>query len=215
MADISEDSCQVPPPAPLLDITNFPATWDNCNLQTMSILNAIDRVLRESGTPEWKINMLSLQRYHRVKFKFRNTIRCFLDYMKIIAGHKENENYPPHKLYNMRRIMRDITNWVLQRRAYFIDDSHWPLDEQHVAFYREVYAAYPDWVDNSFMTADSYFCTVLEQKRMVEDAFSFNVEENALPIEDEAGPTAVQMYVDGNLVPPPLENDCEIAHFTV
>ena len=208
MAEVIGNSHQVPPPAPLLDITNFPATWDNCDLRTMSILEAITRVLSETGTPEWKINMLSLKRYHRVKFKFRNTIHCFLDYMKIIADHKENENYPPHKLYIMRRIMLDITNWILERRAYSIDDSHWPLDEQHVRIYRGIYATYIDWVDSSYMTADSYFCTVLEQKRMVEDAFSFNVE-------DKADVTEVEMYIDGNLTPPPLENDCEVAHFTV
>ena len=149
----------------LQDLTNFPDTWNSI-------------VLEESGTvPEWKVNMLSLRRYHRVKFKHRNTIHTFLDYVKIIADHKEDEQYPMYKLTIMRRIMTDITNWIIERRAYCIDDSHWPIDEHHVSTYRAIYATYIDWVDERYMIAGGYFATVFEQKRLVEDAFSDSKEE--------------------------------------
>ena len=192
----------------LEDITNFPDSWNNCNLQNMSILEAIERVLSDSGVQAWKINMLSLRRYHRVKFRFRRTINCFIDYMKIIADHKENETYPHHKLYIMRRIMSDITNWMIERRTYCADDSKWPIDEEHIKHYRSVYSAFPNWIDRSFMLIDSYFSTVLEQKRLVHDAFSCD-----MPTGEDV--TEVEMYVDGNLVPPPLTNDCNILYTTV
>ena len=58
------------------------------------------------------------------------------------------------------------------------------------------------------MLADSYFTTVFEQKRQVEDAFSVSEErpENASDLE---------LYMDGHLVPPPLESDCEVTYATV
>jgi len=193
----------------LMDLTNFPDVWNSVDLQRMSILDAIAHVLVECHTPGWKVDMLSLNQYYRVKFRFRNTIHMFIDYMKIIADHKEQEQYSSRQLHIMRKIMRDITRWILERRTYCLDDSHWPINEVHIPQYRAIYASYPEWIDSSHMEADSYFVNLFEQKRLVEEAFESDRKDEG------SEPSDVELYVNGHLNPPPLENDCNISYLTV
>lgn len=188
----------------LLDITDFPRDWDDIDLPRLSILDAIAHVLRDSHS-RWRVEMLSLRRYYRVRFRRRNTIHDFLDYMLIVADNKENQHYSPQNLVVMKKIMRDITEWIIERRSCCIDDSHWPIDEEHVTSYRKIYATFDFFMDERYMLADSYFCTILEQKRLVDDAFAVNKANGILDVVTE-----VEMYTDGNLVPPPLESDYEI-----
>ena len=200
------------PTQPMQDLTNF---MDDLppGLANGTLLNATRMVLEQDNTQEWIVDMLTLDKYYRVKYKKRSTVEKFIGHMAFLAEHKENQQYTDQQLENMEKTVKDLTKWIDQRKVECLDDSYWPVSSRYVFNLKCIYTAFPTWQDMSYHRVIQWHDRMLDIKEELEretspehglsmrDIFQAHLE-NMLPNETE-------MYVSGSLIPPPLESDIE------
>ena len=209
------------PPQPLQDLSNFeddiPQTVTNGN-----ILDATRHVLQQDNTPEWITRMLTLAKYYRVNFKKRQTVQKFIRHYYFLAENKENEVYTQQQLNILHKTIIDLTNWVDKRKSDCLDDSHWPVDDRYVLALRGIYQAFPQWKNEAFQRIEYWHERMMDIKEQLEQQSS-TVHGEGLTMRDifqshlqaagiERVVTETQMYVDGNLIPPPLNSDTGIEY---
>ena len=222
-------------PQPMLDLTNF-----NDDLEepaapyTGSLLDAIKMVLDEDNTPQWMIDMLTLQQYYRVKFKKRKTVQKFIWHCSFLADNKENQSYSEQELTNLLKIVQDLTKWIDKHKCEALDESHWPVDHKYLVTLEDIYDAFPTWKNATFHSVKDWHDRMIDIKQELEretsperglsmrDIFNSHVrylqEQNPGLRVSQYVPQSVtdtQMYVDRNLNPPPLQSDIDIQYTVV
>ena len=218
-------------PQPMLDLSNYvddiPAVVSNG-----TILDAVRMVLEEDNTPEWMTDMLSLNKYYRVKFKKRATVEKFINHMAFLTDNKENQAYTEQELDNLHNVVDDLTRWVDKRKVECLDDSYWPVSSHNLEELRSIYEAFPTWQNTVYRRVMEWYDRMLTIKQELEtettperglsmrDIFNSHVsylqEQNpGLTVQQHVPQVSdTDMYVDGNLIPPPLQSDIDI-HYTV
>ena len=214
-------------PQPMLNLTNFvddlPPVVTNGTL-----LDATRMVLEEDNTAEWIVDMLSLTRYYRVNFKRRATVQKFIWHYLFLADNKENQAYTEEQLDILHRIVRDLTKWIDRRKCEALDESYWPVDNKYLMTLEDIYEAFPQWKDATFRRVKEWHDRMIAIKQELErestperglsmrDIFNSHIhylqEQNPNLIVHRHVPQHVSdtdMYVDGNLIPPPLQNDID------
>lgn len=222
-------------PQPMLDLTNF-----NDDLEepaapyTGSLLDAIKMVLDEDNTPQWMIDMLTLQQYYRVKFKKRTTVQKFIWHCSFLADNKENQSYSEQELTNLLKIVQDLTKWIDKHKCEALDESHWPVDHKYLVTLEDIYDAFPTWKNATFRSVKDWHDRMIDIKQELEretsperglsmrDIFNSHVrylqEQNPGLRVSQYVPQSVtdtQMYVDRNLNPPSLQSDIDIQYTVV
>lgn len=103
-------------PSPLGNLTNF--TDDIVDFdRTGTLLDATRMVLEEDNTAQWIVDMLTLDKYHRVRFKHRKTIQKFLWHYYFLTENKENQVYNEDQLAVLRHVLVDLTDWIDKRNV--------------------------------------------------------------------------------------------------
>lgn len=220
-------------PQPMLDLTNFnddiPAVVSNG-----TILDAVRMVLEEDNTPEWMTDMLSLTKYYRVKFKKRQTVEKFINHMAFLTDNKENQAYSKEQLDNLYKVVADLTKWIDKRKLECLDDSYWPVSTKYLEELRSIYDAFPTWQNAVYQRVMEWYDRMLAIKEELQrettperglsmrDIFNSHLqyyqEENPGLIVHQHVPQHVSdtdMYVDGNLIPPPLQSDIDTDYTVV
>ena len=220
------------PPQPMLDLSNF-----NDDLPPVvtsgTLLDAVRMVLEEDNTPEWMMDMLSLNKYYRVKFKKRTTVEKFINHMAFLTDNKENQAYTDQELDNLHNVVDDLTKWVDKRKVECLDDSHWPVSSHNLEELRSIYEAFPTWQNTVYRRVMEWYDRMLTIKQELEretsperglsmrDIFNSHIqyyqEQNpGLQVHRYVPqPTDTEMYADGNLNPPPLQSDTDIEYTVV
>lgn len=184
------------------------------------------------------IDMLSLTKYYRVNFKKRTTVEKFISHLAFLAEQKENEVFTGEQLNTMHKIADDLTLWIDKRKCECIDDSHWPVSNKSIFNLKAIYTAFPAWQNQVYHRLIEWHDRLLDIKEELQrettperglslkDIFdahlnyyrqqwgeNFHVHEHVSP-----GPcpvSDVQMYTDGNLNPPRLQNDTDTDYTVV
>ena len=219
-------------PQPMLNLTNYvddlPPVVTNGTL-----LDATRMVLEEDNSAEWIVDMLSLTRYYRVNFKRRATVQKFIWHYSFLADNKENQAYTKEQLDILHKVVYDLTKWIDRRKCEALDESHWPVDNKYLVTLEDIYEAFPHWKDATFHRVKEWRDRMIAIKDELErestperglsmrDIFNSHVrylqEQNPGLIVHRHVPQCVSdtdMYVDGNLIPPPLQSDIG-AEYTV
>ena len=220
------------PPQPMLDLSNF-----NDDLPPVvtsgTLLDAVRMVLEEDNTPEWMMDMLSLNKYYRVKFKKRATVEKFINHMAFLTDNKENQAYTEQELDNLHNVVDDLTKWIDKRKVECLDDSHWPVSSHILGELRSIYEAFPTWQNTVYRRVMEWYDRMLTIKQELEretsperglsmrDIFNSHIryyqEQNpGLQVNRYVPqPSDTEMYADGNLNPPPLQSDTDIEYTVV
>ena len=220
------------PPQPMLDLSNF-----NDDLPPVvtngTLLDAVRMVLEEDNTPEWMMDMLSLNKYYRVKFKKRATVEKFINHMAFLTDNKENQAYTDQELDNLHNVVDDLTKWIDKRKVECLDDSHWPVSSHNLEELRSIYEAFPTWQNTVYRRVMEWYDRMLTVKQELEretsperglsmrDIFNSHIryyqEQNpGLQVHRYVPqPSDTEMYADGNLNPPPLQSDTDIEYTVV
>ena len=220
------------PPQPMLDLSNF-----NDDLPPIvtsgTLLDAVRMVLEEDNTPEWMMDMLSLNKYYRVKFKKRATVEKFINHMAFLTDNKENQAYTDQELDNLHNVVDDLTKWVDKKKVECLDDSHWPVSSHNLEELRSIYEAFPTWQNTVYRRVMEWYDKMLTIKQELEretsperglsmrDIFNSHIqyyqEQNpGLQVHRYVPqPSDTEMYADGNLNPPPLQSDTDIEYTVV
>lgn len=217
-------------PQPMLDLTNFnddiPPVVTNGTL-----LDATRMVLEEDNTAEWIVDMLSLTRYYRVNFKHRKTVQKFIWHCLFLADNKENQAYTEEQLDILHKIVCDLTKWIDRRKCEALDESHWPVDHKYLVSLDDIYGK---WKNATFRRVKEWHDRMIAIKQELErestperglsmrDIFNSHIrclqEQNPGLIVHRHVPQHVSdtdMYVDGNLIPPPLQTDMDTEYTVV
>ena len=219
-------------PQPMQDLSNF-----NDDLPPVvtngTLLDAVRMVLEEDNTPEWMMDMLSLNKYYRVKFKKRATVEKFINHMAFLTDNKENQAYTDQELDNLHNVVDDLTKWVDKRKVECLDDSHWPVSSHNLEELRSIYEAFPTWQNTVYRRVMEWYDRMLTIKQELEretsperglsmrDIFDSHIqyyqEQNpGLQVHRYVPqPSDTEMYADGNLNPPPLQSDTDIEYTVV
>ena len=220
-------------PQPMQDLTNY--TDDLPPVVTNgTILDAVRMVLEEDNTPEWMTDMLSLTKYYRVKFKKRKTVEKFINHMAFLTDNKENQAYNEEQLDNLRNVVTDLTKWIDNRKVECLDDSYWPVSNRYLEELRSIYNAFPTWQNAVYHSVMEWYDRMLAIKQELQrettperglsmrDIFNSHLhyykEQNPGLIVQQHVPQHVSdtdMYVDGNLIPPPLQSDIDTEYTVV
>lgn len=211
-------------PQPMQDLTNYtddiPPHVSNGN-----ILVATRYVLEQDNTADWIVDMLSLTRYYRVKFKRRATVQKFLRHYYFLVENKENEVYNDEQVDVLHKIVKDLTDWVDKRKCEALDDSHWPVDNEYIMALRGIYDAFPHWKGTIFRRVEEWHERMLairdeierettpERGLSLKDIFDAHVRHLYSHSTDVT--TNTVMYTDGNLNPPTLQSDIDIEYIVV
>ena len=220
------------PPQPMQDLTNY--TDDLPPVVTNgTLLDAVRMVLEQDDTPEWMMDMLSLNKYYRVKFKKRATVEKFINHMAFLTDNKENQAYTDQELDNLHNVVDDLTRWVDKRKVECLDDSHWPVSTHNLEELRSIYEAFPAWQNTVYRRVMEWYDRMLTIKKELEretsperglsmrDIFNSHIqyyqEQNpGLQVHRYVPqPSDTEMYADGNLNPPPLQSDTDIEYTVV
>ena len=206
---------------PMQDLSNF-----HDDLQpgpvNGSLLDAVQMVLEEDNTSQWMVDMLSLRKYYRVKFKKRSTVEKFVNHMAFLADNKENQMYTPQQMDVLRQVVNDLTTWIDKKKSECLDDSHWPVSSKYLQELKDIYDAFPAWQNQTYHSVLNWHERMLAIKRELEFETTperglsmrdiFHAHVHNLQTQPHVQPhdvSDVQMYADGNLVPPPLASDID------
>ena len=216
------------PPQPMLDLTNY--TDDLPIIESNgTLLDAVRMVLEEDDTPQWMTDMLSLNKYYRVKFKKRATVEKFINHMAFLSDNKENQVYSDNELENLQSVVNDLTIWIDKRKSECLDDSHWPVSSHNLEELKSIYDAFPAWQNTVYHRVMEWYDRMLTIKQELQretsrerglsmrDIFNSHVrylqEQNpALRVQHVSD---TEMFADGNLNPPTLQNDTDIEYIVV
>lgn len=189
------------PTQPMQDLTNFSDDLQP-GLANGTLLDAIQMVLEEDNTPQWMVEMLTLNKYYRVKFKKRQTVEKFINHMAFLTDNKENQLFTSQQLDNLRNIVRDLTKWIDKGKSECLDDSHWPVSSHYLEELRSIYEAFPIWQNEVYTRVIDWYDRMLAIKEELQRETSPEQK-----VQHDVSDTV--MYVDGNLTPPPLESDID------
>ena len=216
-------------PQPMLDLTNYvddlPPVVTNGTL-----LDATRMVLEEDNTAEWIVDMLSLTKYYRVKFKHRKTVEKFIWHYSFLADNKENQAYTEEQLNILYKVVCDLTKWIDKRKCEALDESYWPVDNRYLVTLEDIYDAFPHWKNGAFNRVKEWRERMIAVKEELErettperglsmkDIFEAHARnlfgEHYDSIVSPHVPDTV-MYTDGNLNPPALQCDIDIEYTVV
>ena len=215
-------------PQPMLDLTNY--TDDLPIIESNgTLLDAVRMVLEEDDTPQWMTDMLSLNKYYRVKFKKRATVEKFINHMAFLSDNKENQVYSDQELENLQSVVNDLTIWIDKRKSECLDDSHWPVSSHNLEELRSIYDAFPAWQNTVYRRVMEWYDRMLTIKQELQRETS---RERGLSMRDifnshvrylqEQNPglqvqhvSDTEMFADGNLNPPTLQSDTDIEYIVV
>jgi len=218
-------------PSPMQDLTNF--TDDIHDVDTNgTLLDATRMVLEEDNTAQWIVDMLTLTRYYRVRFKHRKTVQKFIWHYLFLTENKENQVYTEEQLFVLHRAVKDLTNYIDQRKCDVVDENHWPVDKRYMDSLVNIYEAFPMWKDEQFHRVYSWYNHVLAVKEEIErecnnerglsmkDIFDSHLQyyrERGMQIRqhDVSHISNTVMYTDNNLIPPPLQSGTDIDYVVV
>lgn len=119
----------------------------------------------------------------------------------------------------LQKIMTDLTRWVDKRKSDCLDDSHWPVSNSYMWSLRGVYDAFPAWKDDQFWRVANWHDRMLDVKEQIE--LEMHPHGQGLSAQDLlqqhintmiSEPTEVEIHVDGNLIPPPLQSGTDIQY---
>ena len=193
------------PLQPMQDLTNF---HDDLGPGPVNgtLLQATRMVLEGDNVPEWMVDMLTLNKYYRVKYKKRSTVEKFIGHMAFLSENKENQNYTEQQLGNLHKVVDDLLNWIDKGKSDCLDDTHWPVSSQYIFNLKAVYTAFPNWQNKT------YHRVVEWHDRMLDIQEELKQVQQHVPQPDV---TDAEMYVDGNLIPPPLVSDIDTDYTVV
>ena len=193
-----------------------------------SLLDAVQMVLDEDNTPQWMVEMSSLKKYYRVKFKKRSTVEKFVNHMSFLTDNKENQLYTPQQMENLQNIVNDLTTWIDQKKSECLDDSHWPVSSKYLDELRSIYDAFPAWQTVAYNRVMEWYDRMLaikeelnrettpERGLSMRDIFRAHVRNlQTRPHVQPHNVSNAQMYADGNLIPPPLASDIDTDYVIV
>lgn len=209
------------PLRPMQDLSNFNDDLGPGPVNG-TLLQATRMVLEGDNTPQWMVDMLTLDRYYRVKFKKRSTVEKFIGHMAFLSENKENENYTEQQMENLQKVVKDLAKWIDKGKTECLDDSHWPVSSKYVFNLKAIYTAFPIWQDQTYHSIVNWDDRMLDIKEELErettperglsmrDIFHAHVRHlHVQPHVQPHGVSDVEMYTDGNLIPPPLTSDID------
>ena len=227
------------PLRPMQDLTNFNDDLGPGPVNG-TLLQATRMVLEDDNVAEWMVDMLTLNRYYRVKFKKRSTVEKFIGHMAFLSENKENENYTEQQMENMRKVVNDLAKWIDKGKTECLDDSHWPVSSKYVFNLKAIYTAFPTWQDQTYHSVVNWHDRMLDIKEELErettperglsmkDIFESDLRyyqgrnpylqvQQHVPQHDirQHDVSDAEMYVDGNLFPPPLVSDIDTDYTVV
>ena len=225
------------PLQPMQDLTNFNNDLGPGPVNG-TLLQATRMVLEGDNVPEWMVDMLTLDKYYRVKFKKRSTVEKFIGHMAFLSENKENQNYTEQQLENLHKVVDDLLNWIDKGKSECLDDSQWPVSSKYIFNLKAVYTAFPNWQNQTYHRVVEWHDRMLDIKEelkretsperglSMKDIFESHLRyyqgrnpylqvQQHVPQHDVYDVTDAEMYVDGNLIPPPLVSDIDTDYTVV